>query len=52
MDIKKEFEKYALHNHGISGLEQHQYQQHIENSLTPINFGRKTIKCYSHGCIL
>ena len=36
MDIKKEFKKYALHNHGISGLEQHQYEQHIENSLTPL----------------
>lgn len=35
MDYKKEFQKYAMSDHGISSLKMHYYNQQIESSLTP-----------------
>lgn len=35
MNYGKEFEKYAMSNHGISSLKMHYMKQHLENSMTP-----------------
>lgn len=35
MNIGKEFEKYAMSDHGISSLNMNRFGQHIESSLTP-----------------
>jgi len=35
MDYGKEFQKYAMSDHGISSLKMHYYNQQIESSLTP-----------------
>jgi ATP-dependent Clp protease protease subunit len=35
MNLEKEFQKYAMSDHGISSLTMHRYGKHIESSLTP-----------------
>lgn len=35
MDYGKEFQKYAMSDHGVSSLKMHYYNQQIESSLTP-----------------
>ena len=35
MDYGKEFQKFAIGDRGISGLNLDYYQKHMENSLTP-----------------
>ena len=35
MNYGKEFEKYAMSDHGVSSLNIHHAKQQLENSLTP-----------------
>jgi ATP-dependent Clp protease protease subunit len=35
MNLEKEFQKYAMSDHGISSLTMHHYGKHIQSSLTP-----------------
>ena len=42
MNYGKEFEKYAMSDHGLSSLNMHYAKKQLENSLTPSEMNRLT----------